>query len=351
MANELFEDVDANDEDLNAIAQMALERKRRLEPLLAAQAQPGIGQTIADLAVGLGSAFAGQSGPEAIQRAQASRATGQANILKALESQDVTPTLLKLSQIRGQRREKQEQREFQKEMLQTRLQLGLENQLQLLAAQGANAQTLQQMRQVGQENIAKIVSERRMQEQAQKLAGQKELVQTKEKAKGAGAGVNIEGLQVLPDTQPTSDDVKKVKKAKSKFDELMTSVEALKQKVNKYGLKIIPGEEKRLLQSDFADLKLKLKEAAALGALTGPDITILEESLPDPTSTMTYATLNKDSYLNVIKSAQDRMNQNFGSSIRAYGFSFGGQNVPRGTSDDARRKRLEELRAKYKGGQ
>ncbi len=52
--------------------------------------------------------------------------------------------------------------------------------------------------------------------------------------------------------------------------------------VNQYGFKAT-GNAKALLDSAYADLKIAYKEAANLGALTGPDVSIIEEAIK-PTS-------------------------------------------------------------------
>lgn len=51
-----------------------------------------------------------------------------------------------------------------------------------------------------------------------------------------------------------------------------------KKLVDTYGFKAA-GKEKSLIDSAYADLKIAYKEAANLGALTGPDVTILEEAI------------------------------------------------------------------------
>lgn len=112
--DDLYNLDDNADESLeDQIARLAMQRRQKLAPLYAAQTEsPGIGQTLADLAVGLGASFTGGSGPQAIQQAQATRAAQRAQTLKALELEDPTATFLKLAQLKEGRKEKQEAREF-----------------------------------------------------------------------------------------------------------------------------------------------------------------------------------------------------------------------------------------------
>lgn len=58
--------------------------------------------------------------------------------------------------------------------------------------------------------------------------------------------------------------------------------------VDQYKLQPITGDAKKLLQNAFADLAIKYKEAANLGALTGPDMGIIEQALPNATSLGEY---------------------------------------------------------------
>lgn len=61
---------------------------------------------------------------------------------------------------------------------------------------------------------------------------------------------------------------------------LARTAEEYKNAVNKYGLSPI-GEGRKTLQNIYADLKVKWKEAANLGALTGPDLGLLEDAIPN----------------------------------------------------------------------
>lgn len=60
--------------------------------------------------------------------------------------------------------------------------------------------------------------------------------------------------------------------------DLLTSLKNYKNLVETYGIEI-GGEGASKLNSAYADLKIKWKEAANLGALTGPDVAILEEAI------------------------------------------------------------------------
>lgn len=51
--------------------------------------------------------------------------------------------------------------------------------------------------------------------------------------------------------------------------------------VDKYGLQPVDSKEKNLLKSAYSNVKIQYKEAARLGALSGPDIGLVMEGIPD----------------------------------------------------------------------
>jgi len=90
----------------------------------------------------------------------------------------------------------------------------------------------------------------------------------------AGAGVG--GL--LSDTQQTKVESGAEAKAIQAGTKLSTLLDNYKSLVNKYGFDAV-GKGKAVLNSAYADLKIAYKEAANLGALTGPDVSIIEEAI------------------------------------------------------------------------
>jgi LysM repeat protein len=83
-------------------------------------------------------------------------------------------------------------------------------------------------------------------------------------------------------------DVKKIDaspqgKAVKALGTLKQKVEGYKELVDKYGTSSF-GKQKAQLEAAFADLKIAYKEAANLGALTGPDVALLEEAVKPATS-------------------------------------------------------------------
>lgn len=64
---------------------------------------------------------------------------------------------------------------------------------------------------------------------------------------------------------------------------LKQKVEGYKALVKKYGTEV-RGKQATELESSYADLKIAYKEAANLGALTGPDVALLQEAIKPATS-------------------------------------------------------------------
>lgn len=72
-------------------------------------------------------------------------------------------------------------------------------------------------------------------------------------------------------------------KAVKALGDLKTKIQTYKNLVEEYGTETPLGGQKPQLDSAYADLKLAYKEAANLGALTGPDVQLLEEAIKPAT--------------------------------------------------------------------
>ena len=65
---------------------------------------------------------------------------------------------------------------------------------------------------------------------------------------------------------------------------LQSSLKSYHDLIEEYGSFQKFGAGKQLIDSAYADLKVKWKEAANLGALTGPDLGLIEDAIPEPKS-------------------------------------------------------------------
>lgn len=101
-------------------------------------------------------------------------------------------------------------------------------------------------------------------------------------AAGYTPGAEPQTEQRLSDKQRKEISVSAEKKALDSGRELTNALTRYRELVDKYGFETF-GANKTALESAYADLKIKYKEAAGLGALTGPDIGILEEAIKPAT--------------------------------------------------------------------
>lgn len=67
-------------------------------------------------------------------------------------------------------------------------------------------------------------------------------------------------------------------------ERLLRAVTRARELVNEIGIEVMPGVAQDQLSAAFTALQLQYKDAAGLGALTGPDMGLIEKALGDPTS-------------------------------------------------------------------
>lgn len=106
------------------------------------------------------------------------------------------------------------------------------------------------------------------------------------KAKAAEKDKKSQTFEAMPvkDQQRIRTDISKsddYKKMRSIAD-LQASTKKYRDLVNKHGFQVT-GKNKKSMDSAYADLKIKYKEAAKLGALTGPDVALVEEGVAPST--------------------------------------------------------------------
>ncbi len=108
------------------------------------------------------------------------------------------------------------------------------------------------------------------------------------------------------------------------LDNLKDAIATYRTQLKGSGIEVMPGTNKSLLTGSYANLKLLAKEAANLGALTGPDVKILEELFNDP-ATLGSGALNVlqlgrrskgleaqlDQYESIISGNRSRLEQNY----------------------------------------
>lgn len=150
----------------------------------------------------------------------------------------------------------------------------------------------------------------------------------------------------------------------AKFNNQMTELEAAVRNASKKDLANPMSNVSKDIKNRLRDLQLTYKSDAfaKLGVLTGPDLQLLEEVIENPGSVSNLLS-GKDGVLQRYKNVKARVGQNFNSKAESYGLVPTGlvpggivkgapppASAPPAGDIDAKKKRLEELRAKAAGG-
>lgn len=100
---------------------------------------------------------------------------------------------------------------------------------------------------------------------------------------------------------------------------LRRSLAALEDRVRTSGMEIMSGPGKQELGSLLSDAQIQYKEAANLGALTGPDMGMIEKALGDPTSPLQLLRGGAQGSLRGIQATQDMLDRRAKSIKDVYG--------------------------------
>lgn len=102
--------------------------------------------------------------------------------------------------------------------------------------------------------------------------------------------ISATGTRLVPEPgAPTQEKAKQAaetarKKQLAPLNAMQDSINRYKRLLKETGPEIVPGPAKSSLMSAYTDLLMKQKEAANLGALTGPDLELMQGMLSDPTT-------------------------------------------------------------------
>lgn len=97
------------------------------------------------------------------------------------------------------------------------------------------------------------------------------------------ASVKVEGADVMPGFRPSSTDAERVRKVKAAHDAINKQMDELDALHKSSGTNLV-GEDATRQAQIVADVKLQLKDLQSLGALSGSDLTLLQDQVPDPTA-------------------------------------------------------------------
>jgi hypothetical protein len=157
----------------------------------------------------------------------------------------------------------------------------------------------------------------------------------------------IPGFIQLTNIKPTEKDKEELKKAMGVSLDINNLGSRLISNVQKHGITSGLGisEGDRLIAQDIKAFQLKLKDLAGLGALTGPDMDILNKSIGAIQGPQAMAFADKQSAINQIKSVLERAQAGLDSSASSRGFAVKGrEKQPMGISAQQEARRQELLR-------
>lgn len=160
--------------------------------------------------------------------------------------------------------------------------------------------------------------------------------------------VQVQGYEVQPGAIPSADDSKKLKESillKQDIDDKLNQLEGL---YNKYGTELggVAADQMQLITSS---LLVNYNKLAELGALSGPDLGILEGIVPSPASVGSNlkASVGMDSTRDKIRLLRKETNDRLKARESVLGYTpVGGSSE----MDGAKKARLEELRRKRDAG-
>lgn len=131
------------------------------------------------------------------------------------------------------------------------------------------------------------------------------------------------GVVKRPDGTPIRDVPQTVREQVSGIDDVLSNLNILETLVTQYGIETMPGRAKADLASAYAATQLGYKEAARLGAITGPDMQIIENAIPDPTSITAGVRGGKESVLAGIRRVRQQMQNRRRTMEQQYGVPSG----------------------------
>lgn len=99
------------------------------------------------------------------------------------------------------------------------------------------------------------------------------------------ASLFLRGYRLRPDARPRATEAEHIRKAQASTDTIDASVKELEGIYRKYGTSVLPGDVRARAEALTTDLQLSMKgpEQYALGVLAGPDMGLLEKTIPNPT--------------------------------------------------------------------
>ena len=140
----------------------------------------------------------------------------------------------------------------------------------------------------------------------------------KRKAADEAGGDIPPGHEITPGSNPGTDSRKKYTALVASQQKMRELTAAMREELSDASVvdRVMPGEKKRRLQQLATQMRIEAKNVAELGALSGPDMGLMEAMATDPTSLASFASGSLDKNLDGLDAWAD-------SSVRAGGKAYG----------------------------
>lgn len=192
------------------------------------------------------------------------------------------------------------------------------------------------------------LEEKKKQKEYEKLGLQTEKERLELGVKRAEAGPEVIPGFIKTTTAKTSEkDKEELKKTSGFYRDVENLGNKLIDNINKFGVTTRYGlsEGSRLTAQNITALQLKLKDMAGLGALTGPDMDLLNKSIGSIQGNLAVGLVSPEQAIRQVKAVVDQSKESLKSNAKSRGFEIVDQGA------DVKQQRLLELRQKAQGGQ
>lgn len=137
-------------------------------------------------------------------------------------------------------------------------------------------------------------------------------------------GTLINGLSLIPNTLISKESVNKTKQAYDTYLNLQKQIESLKEQYKANGTELV-GNKAEVMKATTRGVQLTLKELENLGVLNGPDLSLMEQMVPNPTGVSGTARgmlnpLLGDKVIPMLDNLQKRIDTKLDANLQVNGF-------------------------------
>lgn len=155
----------------------------------------------------------------------------------------------------------------------------------------------------------------------------------------------VRGYELDPTFDPGDAEVAKLHTAQGEKDTMQATVREIADLYRQFGTEVLPGEAQARMRALVRNLQLQAKGESMfkLGVLAGPDLMLLEELVPNPTTTKASFLdfFGGNQILPTLEVFSKQADLNFENAAKARGYNKVGTGLP-----PEKKKRLEELKEK-----